>query len=59
MIKNVIAKCIDRNSPDDYVDHKVEWDVVENGSSEHKLQIVSATDPLNAIKSVFGTINPQ
>ena len=59
MIKNVIAKCIDRNSPDDYVEHRVEWDVIENGSSEHKFQFVSATDPLDAIKSVFGTISPQ
>jgi len=51
--KNMAAKCIDRNSPDDVVLHEVYFDRKEpDGNWTNQVVRVMATDPMNAIKQV-------
>lgn len=53
MIRNISAKCIDRNNPSDYVMHQVTYES-QNDSGEwvSTTTELMATDPMDAIETI-------
>jgi hypothetical protein len=51
-LKNIRARCIDSNNPEDVVLHEVTFDLRDSGVWQPMLVEVMATDPSDAIKYV-------
>lgn len=51
-LKNVRARCIDRNNPEDVVLHEVTFDLRDSGVWQSMSVEVMATDPTDAIKYI-------
>jgi hypothetical protein len=49
-IKNLMAKCLDRNNPNEYVEHIVIYDQLVDNQWLPKTITLMATDPMQAIK---------
>jgi hypothetical protein len=49
-IKNLKAKCLNPDTPDDYVNHLVSYDELIDKNWEHKTTHIFATDPQHAIE---------
>jgi hypothetical protein len=54
-LKNIRARCIDRNNPEDVVLHEVTFDLRDSGVWQPMITQVMATDPMDAIKYVTNT----
>jgi hypothetical protein len=48
--KNLMAKCLDRNDPSEYVEHLVMYDQLVDDKWLPKTITLMATDPMQAIK---------
>lgn len=53
-LRNIRARCIDRNSNDDVVLHEVNYEAMENNNWIAKTIQLMATDPQNAIEKFRG-----
>lgn len=53
IVKNLRATCLDRNSLDDYVSHKVSYEKRVEGEWQKQFTYVLATDPQHAIEMVY------
>ena len=52
-VRNITARCIDKNSIEESVLHRVDFEMKESGSDwvAHSMEIM-ASDPMDAIKAV-------
>jgi hypothetical protein len=50
--KNLTAKCLERDNPDEVVLHEVEFDRKESGAWTHHVVQIMATDPQDAINAI-------
>ena len=54
-LKNMRAKCLDRNNQENVVLHEVTFDLRDSGVWQPMSMQVMATDPMDAIKYVTNT----
>jgi hypothetical protein len=56
-LKNIRARCIDRNSNDEIVLHEINYEAMENDNWVAKTIQLMATDPHNAIQIFNSRVN--
>ncbi len=54
-LKNIQAKCLDRNNPESVVLHEVTFDMRDSGVWQPMAVKVMATDPSSAIQYIINT----
>lgn len=55
-IRNLTARCLDRDNPSDIVLHEVKYELQESGAWVDMTTQVMATDPMDAINVVKGRL---